>query len=540
MGLETDVRAGGVRVDPSGIVARPTDLTPAVAMMVDGFRRGFVTTQDIFDRFSQKSLEQEAAATETARVQKETARAITPELIQSRVTAEQGGLEAQIAQQQLMRETRAPREALFKAEVAQAYDELQSGLPGEVVRKLEFQYPHIIKPRRDAQGVVLNPEEVRSQIAHAVQLQKFMDTATDLSSRFESKEVQTPGGQEGLQTFWKGTSDPVPPEVVRMVNSARTGQLFQAVQPGQVVAPGAPPVPGAAPAAPQVPAAPAAPAAAAPEASPPTGLSVYQPGTMTPEGVFITKGRAGGKLTEVEGKALKFYRRMEESEQFFTQMQNQGFEPTKLGNQAWRDIWATSSKVPVLGAYMGAVVPEDAKSYHNVVQGFTSAMLRDESGAAIRDDERAEYERMMFPLSGEPAEVVAQKAKLRATVMASLKQVASGQISDEAYEHNIEAITGRQFPAPTSTRGAYRLGEAANQGIAPDDIPRIRPGDPIPTSGWFWVEGEAQPRKVFGAPASAAPQGAPAASPAPRSSVPIYPNPRFDLRTPTSNSGIRG
>jgi hypothetical protein len=515
-------------------------LSPAVAQLSDAFRKGFVTTDQIMQRFSARETAQETAATETARAQTRQARALTPELIQARQTAELGGLEGQIAQQQLEAETRGARDKIFKAQVAQALDELETGLPAATLQQLEVQYPHIIKPQRDAQGRILNVDEVKSQIGHAVRQQKFLDQAGDLSKQFETKEVQTPGGQAGLQTFWKGTNQPVPPELVQMVNNAKTGALFGAgLQPGQVAAPT------------QVPTAPvtgvpAAPGQAQPitfgdAVSKPSGLPVFQPGTTTPEGVFITAGRVGGKLTETEGKALKFFRRMEESENFYTQLLRSGFEPTKAGNQAQRDIWSVAAKIPVVGAGVGQLISDDAKSYHNVVQGFTSAMLRDESGAAIRDDERAEYERMMFPLTEEPPEVVQQKARLRATVIASLRQVASGQISDEAYEQFIEETTGRQFPAATSVRSTNRLGEAASQGVAPDDIPVIQPGDPIPTQGWFWVEGEAQPRKAFQPRQAPPPQAAPAPPLSQSSQRPALDiNPRFSNKTPTSVSGVRG
>jgi hypothetical protein len=491
------------------------------------------------ERFSGEHRAKEQAETETAKLQTRTAQAITPELIEARAQAELGGLEGQIAQQALVKETRAGREKIFKAEVGQALQELETGIPAETVTKLEMQYPSIIKPKRDTNGVILNVDEVKAQIGHAVRSQRMMDQATDMSKQFETKTVQTEGGQEGIQTFWKGTSEPVPPELVSWVNQARTANMFGGVQ----VQPGGFAPPPAGPTGARAPTGPPPGVQAAPitgdQVSPPTGLPVFQPGTTTPSGVFITAGRVGGKLSEVEGKAMKFFHRMEESENFYTELLRSGFEPTKAGNQAQRDIWSTASKIPVVGAGVGQLIGDDAKSYHNVVQGFTSAMLRDESGAAIRDDERAEYERMMFPLTEEPPEVVAQKARLRATVIATLKQVATGQISDEAYEQNIEEITGRQFPAATSVRSANRLGEAAVQGITPDDIPVIQPGDPIPTSGWFWVEGEAQPRKAFQPRQAPPPQAAPP-PPLSQAAPTLNINRRFEDRTPTSQSGIRG
>lgn len=238
-GLESDVRAGGVRVDPNSIVARPTDLSPAVEQLADAYRKGFITADQIVQRYGTAGIAKEkaevaeaGARTAAAGVAKQTAQAISPELIQLRAQAEQGGLEGQIAQQQLMAQTRTARDKIFKAQVAQAIDELETGLPAATVQQLEMQYPDLVKPQRDTQGRIINAQEVKTQIGHAVRYQKSLDQLQDLSSQFETKEVKLPTGQPGQQTFWKGTNQPVPPQLVQLANAARTGNLFGAMQPG--------------------------------------------------------------------------------------------------------------------------------------------------------------------------------------------------------------------------------------------------------------------------------------------------------------------
>jgi hypothetical protein len=512
-----------------------------VQQLSDAFRKGYITTEDIQRRYDQRAMAEDTAATEGAKLQTRQAKSITPEMIELRAQAEAGGLEGQIAQQALQKETRAGRDQIFKMQVAQSLQEMQDGLPAETLRTLEMEYPNIVKPTRDSNGRVLNVDEVKAQLGHVVRTQKMMDQAADMSKQFETQTVQTAGGQEGVQTFWKGTSEPVPPNLVEWVNQARTANLFGGAQPGGFAPPptgapavGVPAVPGA-----PVPAAPAgqplAKGAPDPAGVPSTGMPVYDPGAVTPEGVFITKSRGGGKLTEVEGKALKFYRRMKHAEGFYDNMIANGFDPTEMKVQAQKDIWSMASKVPLLGTIAGRyVVGDDAKSFQTAVAGYTSAMLRDESGAAIRDDERAEYERMMFPMTDEPPDVVATKKERRRIATQALEQLSSGRIDNEEYEQIIEGTTGKAFPAATSSRSKERLGEGTNADPVPADIPIIKPGDPIPTSGWFKIEGETQPRRALGTtsslPVPSQPTGA----------QQVFINPRFDNKTATSQSGIRG
>jgi hypothetical protein len=319
-------------VDPSSIVARAEDLSPAVAQLADAYRKGFVTADQIIQRYGTAGIAKEkaevaeaGAQVAEAGVRKQMAQAVTPEMIAMRAQAEQGGLEGQIAQQAVMKETRAGRDKIFRAQVAQALDELETGMPAETVQQLEMQYPHIVKPQRDTQGRIINRDEVRAQIGHAVQMQKAMDQLKGLMGQFESKQVTTKTGQPGLQTVWRGTNNPVPQWLVQLATQAQTGQIFGA--PGTFAQ-----VPGAVTAAAAGQAPPVfqeavdlnAPAPVPGEQQPglATGTVPSEPelgplekelriGTMTPEGILVTGNpELTNRLIPSEGMNKFFQLRM--------------------------------------------------------------------------------------------------------------------------------------------------------------------------------------------------------------------------------------
>ena len=66
----------------------------------------------------------------------------------------------------------------------------------------------------------------------------------------------------------------------------------------------------------------------------------------------------------------------------------------------------------------------DIQSYNQAKTNFINAVLRQESGAAISDTERASYDAQYFPQPGDSPEVIAQKAQNRAQVVSSYKDAA--------------------------------------------------------------------------------------------------------------------
>ena len=61
----------------------------------------------------------------------------------------------------------------------------------------------------------------------------------------------------------------------------------------------------------------------------------------------------------------------------------------------------------------------DLQQYNQAKLNFVNAVLRQESGAAISDSERKQYEAQYFPVPGDTPETIAQKAQNRAQIVQS-------------------------------------------------------------------------------------------------------------------------
>lgn len=522
MGLEDDRRAGGVRIDPNSIVAKAGDLTPNIAALSEAFNRGFVQTQDIMDRFSKKTLAEEEAATAQAKLVTRDAQevgplqiearksALSPEIVAGQAAVQRGQIDEELANQDLRKKTRKQRDKLFEAQVGQALDEMTQHLPAATVAQLNHQFPQL-GAEFDDNGRVSNPDAVKARLPAIVNYQRFLDSAQDLSSQFDTVQVALPDGNKGVQTVWKGTNRPVPQEIVDAAVGARQAKFGSGFSPG-----GSRPAPGQ-----FAGASPATPGAAAPEEQLQTefkepdegeaglfgGGGETEVGQINNQGILVTGKTTSTKArpTEVESRANKFFHRMNVAEDQYTSLLRTGYDPASPRNVAARQGVGFVSKVPFLGPAIAATgaIPPEAYEIDGILKSFTSAMLRDESGAAIRNDEREEYERMVFPVAGEPKRVSRNKAELRASVNAALQQVAKGELSEEAYEEFVESVTGRQFPIETSVRSATALGEKAvgggevNETPTPeiDTIPSAQPGQPVPEGDVIRFNGRFYRRK---------------------------------------------
>ena len=119
---------------------------------------------------------------------------------------------------------------------------------------------------------------------------------------------------------------------------------------------------------------------------------------------------AAGEKTEVQAKSEKFGNKMELAEKNISQLQSQG---TSLAGQI-------ASNVP-LGNY---VQSNDYQKYQQAKNNFITALLRDESGAAIGTQEFKRYDKELFPQPGDSPEVIAQKAEARRVAIEGMKKAA--------------------------------------------------------------------------------------------------------------------
>lgn len=110
-----------------------------------------------------------------------------------------------------------------------------------------------------------------------------------------------------------------------------------------------------------------------------------------------------------QSSAALFARRMEQAENVFTDLISKGFNRGSVSA-------GLKSNIPI-----EAWKPSDIKRQQQAEQNFLSAVLRDESGAAISDKEIERAAPQYFPRSGDSPEVVEQKRQNREQVIEGLK-----------------------------------------------------------------------------------------------------------------------
>jgi len=121
------------------------------------------------------------------------------------------------------------------------------------------------------------------------------------------------------------------------------------------------------------------------------------------------KAQAGEK-TEVQAKSEKFANKMETAEKNLSGIVNEGTSVAGRG----------LDMVPG-GNFLQS---NNYQKYRQAQDNFITALLRDESGAAIGTAEFKRYERELFPQPGDGPAVIAQKAEARKTAIEAMKKSA--------------------------------------------------------------------------------------------------------------------
>ena len=129
----------------------------------------------------------------------------------------------------------------------------------------------------------------------------------------------------------------------------------------------------------------------------------------------INADAAGGKKTEVQAKSEKFGNQMELAERNIKGLENEYTSTLGKGG-----LFRGTEYVP--GG--NALQSESYQKYRQARDSFLTALLRDESGAAIGSSEFNRREKEMFPQPGDGPEVVKRKAKLRAVAIEGMKKAA--------------------------------------------------------------------------------------------------------------------
>jgi hypothetical protein len=169
--------------------------------------------------------------------------------------------------------------------------------------------------------------------------------------------------------------------------------------------------------------------AVAPTSAPVTGaytpLSQLSPKAQQEiEKARVMEGIAPKPLTEAQGKSTAYGMRMEAANKILTDLEKKGVTNTGIVRSA---IGGTVGLTPFIGEKLQDATNALINPLPSVLGGpsaeqqqvdqarrnFITAVLRQESGAAIAASEFANEEKKYFPQVGDTAEVIAQKQKAR-------------------------------------------------------------------------------------------------------------------------------
>lgn len=199
------------------------------------------------------------------------------------------------------------------------------------------------------------------------------------------------------------------------------------------------------------------------------GGFVTLPTPQNPGGSLIPlAGLPGKPLTESQGKALTFYARMTDAEKSIQALEKNGVSGKDLGTIAAGNNWTNFLASPA------------GQDYRQAQENWVTANLRQESGAAIGVDEMAKDVRKYFPVPGDAAPVIAQKARARAIATQGMRSQAgrnggdtADKIVDDAQKTQAAPSAGQNQPPPKSLlRGQTYKGF------------RFLGGDPAQQSNW--------------------------------------------------------
>lgn len=124
---------------------------------------------------------------------------------------------------------------------------------------------------------------------------------------------------------------------------------------------------------------------------------------------------AAGEKTEVQAKSEKFANKMENAEKNLQGIDDQG--ASFFGRASEGSDWVPGSAGA--GRYLQT---NNYQKYKQARDNFITALLRDESGAAIGTEEFKRYERELFPMPGDGDAVIKQKREARRIAIAAMKK----------------------------------------------------------------------------------------------------------------------
>lgn len=132
---------------------------------------------------------------------------------------------------------------------------------------------------------------------------------------------------------------------------------------------------------------------------------------------------ASGKFNEGQGKAAGFTDRMLQSEGILSGVNGQGGVQGQ-GTSVYGAVLDSAGNAPYVGGVTGAIAnwmkPEDRQRFEQAKRDFVNAQLRRESGAAISASEFESANKQYFPMPGDSAAVIQQKAANRRSAIEAM------------------------------------------------------------------------------------------------------------------------
>lgn len=433
------------QVDLVGSSGRPVVTPQATEQLANAFRSGFITSDEIMERVSQRTRAKEELELVTA--EQGILDATNPDLIQAKrnqqlAAGAQAGTALALNPLAEQAKTAELKAAIFDAQAKPGgFDLMQNALAkagfpvsidpnigltdankNEIIKRFSALQTYTLK-RADAEDRIKNTET------------KFFPTEQKLPDGSTTKgQLQKlfRNGQEITSDEFKNWA--TESEALKRTPFSQWYAL-QATQPGQVAAPAQTPaviispieaaqqraqlsnqgVPNAASLTDQQVA-----ALIQPRATAPTDLPVITPtlGQAVPGLGIVTSVEAAGPPkppTEPAGRAGSFAGRMASAENALTVTMGGGFDPTTARAAAEQAFFPEGLK------------SDNTKRFENAKLQWVTALLRRESGAAVPKWELDIYDKAFFPKWNDPPDVVAQKASVRQQAQLSLRNEAEGQ-----------------------------------------------------------------------------------------------------------------
>lgn len=155
---------------------------------------------------------------------------------------------------------------------------------------------------------------------------------------------------------------------------------------------------------------------------PPRGQQATVPVTG-PDGQPLGPKKGDKPLSEVQAKATLYTGMMQAAEDNVAKIKN--FDPTKFTNQTW--LAMARGDIPVLSkSAQNVLAPAPAQQYAQSTFQWTEAVLRQLTGAAAPEPEVWRQVKTYWPMPGDSAEVVKQKAASRKQVAEVVRVLAAG------------------------------------------------------------------------------------------------------------------